>query len=167
MTKGQRITLMADWWPKACAAQHWNTNDRELRLQILSQAVHRELSSASDLNNTTDIDAVKAHLFALFHAADLDTQVDIANQPRTRLIYAIEHSTFHPNYIVAISRNRFGTDDWQSLPDAQLVQLRNTLTNRARAQRARASVPVAAGILPAVEVGVSPTGSEPDEPNPF
>jgi hypothetical protein len=65
MTPNQRITLMADWWPRACRSQGWKASDRELRLAELSKAVGRELNSASDLNSTTDIDAVKAHLAAL------------------------------------------------------------------------------------------------------
>lgn len=65
MTASQRITLMADWWPKACRAQGWKAGDRTLRMRALSEAVHRKLVSANDLNSTTDIDAVKAHLAAL------------------------------------------------------------------------------------------------------
>lgn len=65
MTKTQRITLMADWWPAACRAQGWNSSDRDLRLRTLGEAVGRELESASDLNSTGDIDRVKAHLGGL------------------------------------------------------------------------------------------------------
>lgn len=62
MTTAQRIKLMSDWWPKAARAQGWNPADRAQRMQALSAAVRRPLASASELNNTTDIDAVKAHL---------------------------------------------------------------------------------------------------------
>lgn len=53
---------MADWWPKACAAQSWKSSDRALRMRVLSEAVKREITSANDLNSREDIDAVKAHL---------------------------------------------------------------------------------------------------------
>lgn len=65
MTPKQRTRLMAYWWPAACRAQGWNSDDRALRLQVLSAAVKRPLETASDLDSTKDIDAVKAHLQAL------------------------------------------------------------------------------------------------------
>lgn len=65
MTTEQRTTLMGYWWPAAAAAQGWDKNDRAKRLAVLSQAVNRPLSSASDLDNRADIDAVKAHLKSL------------------------------------------------------------------------------------------------------
>jgi len=62
MTDNQRINLMANLWPKACRAQGWNSGDRAKRMEVLSAAVGRPLASASQLNNTTDYDAVKRHL---------------------------------------------------------------------------------------------------------
>ena len=82
MTKSQRITLNADWWPAACRTQGWNSGDRELRLRVCSWAVSLEnptqaelleaihsdrvpagmLTSCNDLNNRGDIDRVKACL---------------------------------------------------------------------------------------------------------
>ena len=62
MTSPQRMSILLDRWPRACRAQHWNPNDRPLRLRVISQAVGRWIKSMNDLNNTTDIDAVYAHL---------------------------------------------------------------------------------------------------------
>jgi hypothetical protein len=76
MTKGQRITLMAEWWPNACQAQDWNPNDRDLRLRVLSEAVKRPLASANDLNTREDIDAVKAHLQMLADNIDAAHETD-------------------------------------------------------------------------------------------
>lgn len=76
MTKYQRIVMMADWWPKACRAQGWNPNDREKRMEVLSQAVGRQLDSASDLNNTGDIDRVKAYLGMLTDNVAATVEVD-------------------------------------------------------------------------------------------
>jgi hypothetical protein len=159
MTKPQRIKLMAELWPNACAAQHWSKDDREKRLDVLSAAVARPITSANDLNQTTDFDRVKAHLHALAHPADLDTQVAIQNMPRTRLLHAIHKldatfgfpqqvgrvptgrdapsfSSLSP-YGMAILRDRFGVSSLDPLKDPQLIQLRNTLQARASARRTK------------------------------
>ena len=95
MTEAQRISLQSRWWPKACKAQGWKANDRDLRLRVLSLAIHFTfadvvefrnaleqfetlvrlplpsggkfvpLQSATDLNSTSHIDAVKALLLML------------------------------------------------------------------------------------------------------
>lgn len=137
MTKPQRITLMADWWPAACTAQGWNPNDRARRLEVLSQAVGRPLNSANDLDRLTDIDAVKSHLLALSQPANLDAQVAQANMPKTRLLHAIRAFNFHPNYVAAILAQRFHQTDLENLDLKQLTQLRNTLAARKNSQRVR------------------------------
>lgn len=65
MTKFQRIFLMGTLWPDACGFQGWNSEDRELRLEVLSAAVKRPLASASDLGALADFDQVRQHLEAL------------------------------------------------------------------------------------------------------
>lgn len=65
MSPPQRIHLMAELWPKACATQGWDRSDRELRLRVFSEAVGRPLESANDINSTTDFDALKRHLRTL------------------------------------------------------------------------------------------------------
>lgn len=82
MTNKQRITLMADWWPRACATQKWNRNDKALRLRVLSQAVGRQIASANELNTSKDIDAVKAHLLTL--ADNLPAAMDTPEQGKAR-----------------------------------------------------------------------------------
>jgi hypothetical protein len=52
------------WW-KACVAQQWDYEDRDLRLHALSEAVGRQITSASQLNRKGDFDAVKRHLGTL------------------------------------------------------------------------------------------------------
>ena len=76
MTTPQRIILMSEWWPNACAAQGWSPKDRNLRLRVLSAAVGREMDSASDLDSTGDIDAVKAHLLTLAERVSNDRESD-------------------------------------------------------------------------------------------
>ena len=70
MTPGQRYSILIDSartghvsrWTKVCRAQGWNRNDRDLRLRVISHAVGRWVKSMTELNNTSDIDAVYAHL---------------------------------------------------------------------------------------------------------
>jgi hypothetical protein len=69
MTQAQRFELLIDGryragqphtslWTRACRAQGWNRNDREFRLQKLSEALGRQISSTSELNNTDDVTRV-------------------------------------------------------------------------------------------------------------
>ena len=97
MTKAQRITLNADWWPAACRAQGWKTSDREFRILVCSWCVsldnptliqlldairsegepRRCLNSTSELNNTDDIDRVKSCLGML--ASNLDSTKEVGH----------------------------------------------------------------------------------------
>ncbi|KAF0176478.1 MAG: hypothetical protein FD161_3017 [Limisphaerales bacterium] len=65
MTNRQRIFLMAELWPAACDYQGWASEDRELRMEVLSAAVQRPLASASEISTTADFDQVRQHLEAL------------------------------------------------------------------------------------------------------
>lgn len=51
------------WW-QACQMQGWNFDDRELRLQVISDAAGQSVESASDLDNK-GFDRVKARLLTL------------------------------------------------------------------------------------------------------
>jgi hypothetical protein len=62
MTAKQRMSILLDRWPRACRAQGWDPQDRDRRLQVISQAVGRQVLSMNDLDNTGDIDHVYAHL---------------------------------------------------------------------------------------------------------
>lgn len=147
MTTKQRITLMADLWPRACAVKGWNPQDRELRLKVLGQAVGRELESASEINNTNDFDNAKAFLLAIYRPADLESQVAIANMDRTRLYFAIRKLAheitpaevrsyaFESPYADAVMRDKYGHNDPDRLSPEQLEQFRNTLAARLAAKR--------------------------------
>lgn len=66
MTQKQRYTLLIDspkryhtsLWTLACNANNWPKNDRAFRLQKISEAVGRVITSTSELNHTGDIDRV-------------------------------------------------------------------------------------------------------------
>jgi len=97
MTKSQRIALQADWWPAACRAQGWSTNDRDLRLRVCAWCVSlvnpsqaellaaiqsdlqpdRQLKSTNDLDAREDIDRVKACLGML--ADDLQKTAEVGH----------------------------------------------------------------------------------------
>lgn len=105
MTKGQRITLQAEWWPAACRAQGWKVSNRDLRLRVLSVAVSyqtfpsildclaainspeelpRQLDSANQLNNREDIDAVKRVLLMLADNVAAAREVDAPEEGAAR-----------------------------------------------------------------------------------
>lgn len=71
MTKPQLIFLMASGkglWARACRAQGWNEDDRDLRLNVLSEALRRPIAGSGEINAHEDFDAVKAHLTMLAHS---------------------------------------------------------------------------------------------------
>ena len=149
MTTKQRITIFADWWPAACAAQHWNPNDRPLRLQIISQAVGRPVASMGDLDNSADVDQVKAYLLFLADNIDGAREVDTTELgERRRYLWRIRrHSTSLAigngqsamSYALSIARDRFHTTPGLSTIDdlstEQLRQLMMTLWARLVAKR--------------------------------
>lgn len=141
---------MAELWPAACLARGWDVADRERRLDVLSQAVGRDLQSANELNTTRDYDAVKGALLALSDDANLKAQVRQLCQPLIRLRWAIRHAA-PLAYWSHIARSRFGTDDLDQLDETQLTQLRNTLSARANAHRRQPKQPTCSDPEPAVQ----------------
>lgn len=114
MTKAQRITLMADWWPAACRAQGWQPGDREQRLAVLAQAVGRPLTSASDLNSTSDVDRVRVHLQTL--ADNVSAAMEQEHEgPARRQRVALDEilrclALYHPDpegYVREVIRDKF------------------------------------------------------------
>lgn len=94
MTKKQRIFLMADLWPAACRAQGWDAQDRDLRLQVLSEAVGRTVGSAAELGAAADFDAVKGRCLALAGNVqgaleESDPSVGLARRLRQRILETV------------------------------------------------------------------------------
>lgn len=139
MTTKQRMSILLDRWPKACTAQGWNKADRDIRLQVISQAVGREITSMNDLDNSADIDQVYAHLGRL--ADDLDSTAETLPENdagyRRRLLWLI-HKHSHPlggvPYVLALARSKFhittGLSIIEDLTTSQLHQLMMTLNAR-------------------------------------
>jgi hypothetical protein len=95
MTNAQRFELLIDGryrdgrphtslWTAACRVNNWPRNDREFRLQKLSGAVGRELTSTSQLNNTNDIDHVFTFLRAAADNLDAAREQDNPDMGRAR-----------------------------------------------------------------------------------
>jgi len=119
MTDAQRVHLMAALWPRACQCQGWRAGDRALRLRVFSQAVGRELDSASELNSTDDFDRVKAHLGMLADniAATVETDhPEISRARRIRFLIRRQLASlreFHDNpeaLMAGLIRDKFGSD---------------------------------------------------------
>jgi hypothetical protein len=117
MTSSQRVHLMADLWPSACRCQGWAAKDRALRLQVLSEAVGRALSSANDLDSTGDYDRVKAHLGMLSDNVAATIETDHPQLGRARRLraairrYLRDPRPFHPNpddLLSKLIRDKFG-----------------------------------------------------------
>jgi len=138
MTPKQRIALQADWWPAACRAQGWKTGDRDLRLRVCMWAVslknpsqlslleairsdaqpERWLESTNDLDNSGDVDRVKACLGML---ADKMKETGEVGQPqigRARRLRDVIRShikclaLFHPRpraYVAEIINDKFNS----------------------------------------------------------
>jgi len=91
MTTGQRIHLMADLWPAACREQGWNTEDRDLRLKVLSEALRRPLTSANEVGGNDEFDLVKSHLKTLANSLNgamesIDPNIGRARRLRKKII---------------------------------------------------------------------------------
>lgn len=141
MTPKQRLSLLLDRWPAACHAQGWDKNDRPLRLRIISQAIGRWVKSMNELNATTDIDKLYAHLGMLVSDVQLTVETD---HPEFGEIRRQKHLVLHlalqlgRPYADSIMRDKFGHARLDDLTLPQLTQLRDTLNAR-RFSKARAA----------------------------
>ena len=165
MTSKQRIAILADWWPRACEVQGWRKDDRPKRLEVVSGAVGRQIESFNDLNNSDDIDKVKAHLGML--AEDLDATTELtpsgADYGYRRRLYWLIRKHARPlggdPYILQLARTRFhmapGMNTIEDLATEQLHQLMMTLNAR-RSSKARAAKSAIPADLPEPEFAADP-----------
>lgn len=118
MTDSQRVHLMAELWPRACRCQGWDAKDRALRLRVLSEAVGREIQSASELGSTVDYDAVKSHLGMLQDNLSATIETDHPEQGRARRLRAVirrqlgDLRQFHPDppaLLAKLVMDKFGS----------------------------------------------------------
>jgi hypothetical protein len=142
---------------KFCASLDLPEPDRH---QLHTQALGAD-KSHKDFTNA-DLDKVLAAFRAISDPANVQAQLRQIDQPRTRLLYAINRlsaqlsvqlagpdsqpSTLNPQlggYASAISLDKFGTSDLTTLAEPQLEQLRNTLASRLTVKKTRAKKPPA------------------------
>lgn len=159
MTTKQRMSILLDRWPSACRAQRWNPQDRALRLQVISHAVNRRITTMNDLDNGPDIDAVYAHLGMLADNLAL-TKETLPAEPvtvsagrrtitkpatageRRRILWLIRQHAAplggEPYIHSIVADNPHIVSGWTSLDDLttqQLHQLMTTLAARHSAKR--------------------------------
>lgn len=139
LSKKQDSLYWREWAAakKFCLALDLPEPDRHaLHAQALgADKSHKDFTNA-------DLDKVLATFRAISDPANVQAQLRQIDQPRTRLLYAIDRLGSQlaglaapvcspPGaYAQAICKDRFGTTDLDSLTDAQLTQLRNTLADR-------------------------------------
>ena len=161
MTTKQRMSILLERWPRACRAQGWNPQDRDLRLQVIGHAVGRQVKSMNDLDNAGDIDAVYAHLGRLADnvAATLETlpaptitikagsrQIAVADTPgvRRRLLWNIQKWAAPKggeHYVLALPQCAHictGISTLTDLSTKSLYDLIKTLRNRVRTSQSTA-----------------------------
>jgi len=140
MTSHQRLSILAYRWPAACRAQGWDHRNRQLRLQTISHAIGREITSMNDLDNSRDIDRVYAHLGALANNIDGAMELTPAGAEygdRRRLLWLIRKHARPLGgdpYILSLARDKFhitqGLNIIEDLSTKQLHQLMMTLNAR-------------------------------------
>ena len=119
-----QLKLYRREWAAARQAGRLEESDRhQIHLQVLGRD-----KSSKDLTNP-ELDKLLAAFRAISHPGDLNLQLSTLNQNRNRILYWIQHHCDAP-YARALARDKFGTEDFQSLPFEQLQQLHMTLKNR-------------------------------------
>jgi len=150
LTKSQQLRFWREW-SVACKVQGWTKAVSWTGAQIDNERhallARAGFDSLTKVDHLTGFDRVLAELAALAKPNDISPQMRAAEQPRIRLLHAIEAlgnkislgqtATGQNSYVATISRDRFGVSDYTTLPLPQLEQLRNTLASRAAAHRRR------------------------------
>ena len=185
MTANQRKSIILDRWPKVCRVHGWSVKDRNLRLWICSEAVGRQISSMTELNNGSDIDKVFAHLGRLAEAVartvetlptaavDLPAGDGVVHKPdtageRRRILWLIRDHAEDlggDGYALRLARDKFGVtvglNRVEDLPIEKLHQLMITLSARRHRKAQSESAPESAPQL-APELASESDGHEAD-----
>src|ERR1051325_8667356 len=90
MTKKQNAVFFSQYWPQVCEVKGWAVDDREQRLEFVSLAVGRMVSSAADVDHLKDYDRLKAECLAVIDPTNLNAQLRQLRQPQNRLIRKIQ-----------------------------------------------------------------------------
>jgi len=150
ISKGQRITFLADWWPRICELQGWDAKDRDFRLATVGTWIGRPIKSLSQVGRLKEFDALKSECMAILKPDDIAEQMQIQEQNRKRLKHSITHLAYEicgnfarsKAYLARILSDRFGGRSIDSLDESELNQLRNTLNARKYSKRRRSVEPI-------------------------
>ena len=128
LTPSQSSRFWREW--AACIRLHkWSKPDAETQRKALLQRAG--FTSLTLVDKLTGYDRVLSALAILTRPDDLAPQIREAEMPRTRLVFACRQLADEP-YIVALAASaRFKCLDWPAMDLDTLVQLRNTLADRA------------------------------------
>ena len=100
--------------------------------------IHREAlgaeKSSKDLTNR-DLDKIFDAFDAVLVMVDGPGKGDRTEQPRKRLVWAIEHTGLEAAYLAKLCADKHGHDDWRSLPMDDLEKFRFTANARAQARK--------------------------------
>ena len=103
------------------------------RKEIHREALKRDKSS-KDLTNA-DLDKIFDAFDAVLVMVDGPGKSDRSEQPRKRLVWAIEQTGLEPAYLAKLCADKHGHEDWRSLPMSDLQKFRYTATARSQARK--------------------------------
>ena len=128
MTKKQNAKFFGEYWPQVCEVKGWRSDDREQRLEFISVAIGRMVSTTSEVDHLKDYDKLKAECLALLDPTNLSAQLRQLRQEQNRLVRkiqviqvsllaAMEEGNFEERneaaerFVLAIMRDKFRTED--------------------------------------------------------
>ena len=118
-------------WAAVCEYHGWRSNDSEHRY-----ALHAEAGCPASMKDFTNRDFDR---FLDYSSTLMDQVPAPRDQERERLCYAIARDAkkggLSDAYLAQISRDRFDSSHWRTLPLHKLELFRNTIHNRASAHR--------------------------------
>src|SRR6185295_4070814 len=125
MNSKQIAYFQCSLWPAACAAQGWDRNDREFRLEFISSVIGRRIESAKEVEERDEFTLLKNRCLRL--ADDLDGAIEdgslVLNQ-RRNLLWIIEQLHVPAAVMNHFLRERF---HGRILDDLNLVEVQQLL----------------------------------------
>ncbi len=133
MTPKQNAVFFGQYWPQVCDVKGWAVDDREQRLEFVSLAIGRMISSTAEVDHLKDYDRLKAECLAVIDPTNLSAQLRQLRQPQNRLIRkiqwiqvellaALEEAGSYQDrrasaerYVITVMRDKFDTEDISSL----------------------------------------------------
>lgn len=122
----------------------FSKQDADAERHLIHERALGKPKSSKDFNKTTDVDKVFQafdEYLVIFDGPKSGNRAE--DQPRLRLIYAIDQLALGDAYVAKISTDQFGTPEWRGLTERKLTWLRFTCTSRAGRKAKPASEPQA------------------------